>query len=176
MKYFMQWWYFITCNNIVCVSSTIPKNFQYLREHLDHWLISKQLQTNLGFSIIVRSARSGFFKKRFFGGQKFFSWSHWYPCFRLLVMSALGSLVACFLTCVILRFTSGVTPADCTAWQPSLFNPQTCLQALVEVRTRAWTQDHLCSKHSAVYHSGSGIFVFQFKLYFLICILTCQFS
>ena len=46
-------------------------------------------------------------------------WSHSYPCFGLLVMYALGFKarvdfsLACFLAYVlVLRFTSGVTPAD----------------------------------------------------------------
>ena len=62
----------------------------------------------------------------------------------------------CFLTCVILRFTSGVTPADCTevstAAQPFRFMYlQTCPQALVEVRAVARIHDcfHRClSVHS----------------------------
>ena len=52
-------------------------------------------------------------------GRKSLLWGHWYPCFGLLVLSALGFKAkvypfACLLTSVILRFTSGVTPADCT--------------------------------------------------------------
>ena len=31
-----------------------------------------------------------FFFLKFFGGHKSFSWGHWYPCFGLQVMSALG--------------------------------------------------------------------------------------
>ena len=44
------------------------------------------------------------------------------------IQSQGGSLFACFITCVILRFTSGVTPADCmeVRMQLSLFNPHTC--------------------------------------------------
>ena len=47
-----------------------------------------------------------------------FLWGHWYPCFGLLVTSALGfkarvDSLACFLACVLfLRFTSGATPAN----------------------------------------------------------------
>ena len=53
-----------------------------------------------------------------FGGHKFFFWGGWYPWFGLLVMSALGfkarvRSLACFLAWVILRFTSGATPAEC---------------------------------------------------------------
>ena len=50
-----------------------------------------------------------------------------------------GGSLACFLTCVILRFTSDATPADCIevsmAAEPfrSMYL-QTCPQALVEVR------------------------------------------
>ena len=60
------------------------------------------------------------------GGHKSFLWGHWYPCYRLLMMSVLGfkvrvnPLLACFLTCVILRFTSGVTPADCISIEVSM--------------------------------------------------------
>ena len=46
-------------------------------------------------------------------------WGHSYPCFELLVTSALGFKasvdfsLACFLACMLfLRFTSGVTPAN----------------------------------------------------------------
>ena len=47
-----------------------------------------------------------------------FLWGHRYPCFGLLVTSALGfkarvDSLACFLACTLfLRFTSGATPAD----------------------------------------------------------------
>ena len=47
-----------------------------------------------------------------------FLWGHWYPCFGLLVTSALGfkarvDSLACFLACMLfLRFTSGAIPAD----------------------------------------------------------------
>ena len=50
-----------------------------------------------------------------------------------------GGPLACFLTCGILRFTSGVTPADCIevsmAAEPFRSRYlQMCPQALVEVR------------------------------------------
>ena len=76
----------------------------------------------------------GFF---FFGEHKSLLWSHWYPCFGPLVMSALGlkarvDPLAGFLACMILRFASGATPADCievsVAAEPSLFDPCTYLQ------------------------------------------------
>ena len=53
-----------------------------------------------------------------------FLWGHWYLCFGLLVMSALGfkarvDSLACFLACALfLRFTSGATPADLLAAEP----------------------------------------------------------
>ena len=59
---------------------------------------------------------------KFFGRHMSFSWGHWYPCFGLLVTSALGSqakvdpFFACFLACVILRFSSGATPGDWSAF------------------------------------------------------------
>ena len=66
---------------------------------------------------------------------------------RKIMGQALGSFkarvdpFACFLTCVILRFTSGVTPADCVEvsmaakpfWSTYL-HLQMCPQALLEVR------------------------------------------
>ena len=60
-----------------------------------------------------------FFK--IFWGTQFLLWGHWYPCFGLLVTSALGfkarvdhPLLACFVDVHngFLRFTSGVTPAN----------------------------------------------------------------
>ena len=68
---------------------------------------------------------------------------------------ALGfkTLFACFLACVILRFTSGVTRADCieVSVEAKLFQPTylqiMCPQALGEIRT----YDRLCrTQHSAV--------------------------
>ena len=54
------------------------------------------------------------------GGHKSFSLGHWYSCFGLLLKSVLGFKarvdfwLAHFLACTLfLRFTSGVTPADC---------------------------------------------------------------
>ena len=57
------------------------------------------------------------FFQKIFGGHKFFSWGHRYPCFGVQVMSPLGFKAsvdpfACFLACVILRFTSGATADD----------------------------------------------------------------
>ena len=71
-------------------------------------------------------------------------------------MSALGFkarvdpfFFACFLACVILIFTSGVTHADCTEvimaaeHFQSTYLQMFSLQALVEVRARAQTHDCL---------------------------------
>ena len=75
-----------------------------------------------------------------------------------LVFQSQGRSLACFLACVILRLTSGVTPADCIEvsiaakpFQSTYL--QTCPQALVEVR--GLNHDHLCGKHSAVCHSAT---------------------
>ena len=70
------------------------------------------------------------------------------------------SLFACFLTCVILRFTSGATPADCieVSMAAERFQStylQTCLQVLVEVWAGARTQYCLCCEHSTEYHSAT---------------------
>ena len=56
-----------------------------------------------------------------------------------------GSLV-CFLACVILRFTSGATPADCieVSLAAKPFGStylQMCLQTLVKVRIKPTTQN-----------------------------------
>ena len=69
-----------------------------------------------------------------FVGHKSFLWGHWYPCFGLLVTSALGFKVRVdSLTCML--------PRLCTTWQHGMAAElswstylQTCLQALVEVR------------------------------------------
>ena len=67
-----------------------------------------------------------------------------------------GRSLAWFLTCVILRFTSGVTCADCIEHSISA---EMCLQALVEVRARPgfkpMTVHAACSKHSAVNYSAT---------------------
>ena len=70
------------------------------------------------------------------------------------------SLFACFLSYVILRFTSGVRPTDCIevsmAAKPFFTTYlQTCPQGLVEFQVGAQTHDCLCSEHSTVYHSGT---------------------
>ena len=72
------------------------------------------------------------------------------PCFGLLVTSALGFKArtdpfACFFTCVILRFTSGATPADCRGQHgsQSFLIPCTCRH----VHKHWWrfgTQTHDC--------------------------------
>ena len=63
-----------------------------------------------------------------------FLWGHWYPCFRLHVMSTLGvkARVDPFL-CAFLPVWSSDSPLALhlltvkrSAWQPSLFNQHTC--------------------------------------------------
>ena len=106
--------------------------------------------------------KGNLFLKKFFGGHKSFSWGHWYPCFWTSGDECPGSQcqgrsLACFLTCVILRFTSGVTPADCmgSAWQPSLFNPHACRCTLKHWwRFGARTGDRSCRMQQA-----QGIFM-----------------
>ena len=49
-----------------------------------------------------------------------------------------GGSHVCFLTCVILRFTSGATPADCvwrSAWEPSFFDLHTFRSRIGRVPT-----------------------------------------
>ena len=79
-----------------------------------------------------------------------------------------GSLV-CFLACMILRFTSGVTPADCievsmVAEPFEYMHLQTYLQALVEVLARPGLKATIVhaagSKHSTVNHSATPASVF----------------
>ena len=67
--------------------------------------------------------------------------------------SQAGSL-ACFLTYVILRFTSGATPAVRSAWQLGLFNLNTCKHVHKHWwRLRVRTHNHPFSERSTVYHS-----------------------
>ena len=72
--------------------------------------------------INISGERVSFFSEvllTFFCDRKFFFFKIFKDINPFLVMSALGFktrvdfLLACFLTIVILRFTSGVTPADC---------------------------------------------------------------
>ena len=58
-----------------------------------------------------------------------------------------GESLACFLACVILRFTSGMTPADCieASMEPSLFNPHTCRHVHKHWwKFGSWTHDLPC--------------------------------
>ena len=71
-------------------------------------------------SVVVQSTNRSVSLCKFllFTLHKSFSWGHWHPCIGLLMTSGLGFKArqdpfVCFLTCVILRFTSGATPADC---------------------------------------------------------------
>ena len=98
----------------------------------------------------------------------FFSW---YSRFWHLVTSAPGfqsqggSLFTCFLTCVILRFTSGMTPADCRDHHGSrafLTHVLTNVSASIggglgwgSSPCLAQTQDRLCDEHSTEYHSAT---------------------
>ena len=67
-----------------------------------------------------------------FGGHKSFSWGHWYPCFGLLVMSALGLKDRVDpLRAFSLMWTSDsrlvwhLLTVQGSAWQPSLLDPHT---------------------------------------------------
>ena len=75
-----------------------------------------------------------------------------------------GGSLACFLTCVIPTFTSGMTPADCIevskAARPFRSTYlQTCLQALVEVFARLGLKPMTIRanrrKHGVVNHSAT---------------------
>ena len=74
-------------------------------------------------------------------------------------MQSQGGSLACFLTWVILRFTSGVTPANCIDvsmaakpfWSKYL---QTCPQALAEVQTAALSHNHLWDMTNRVFPNG----------------------
>ena len=104
------------------------------------------------------------FLKKFLEDMSFL-WGHWYPYFGLLVISALGfkamvGSLACFLTCGILRFTSGVTPADCIEasmaakpfWPTHL---QMCLQTLLEVQgSNPWPSVWWAQRCIPFGHSG----------------------
>ena len=81
------------------------------------------------------------------GGHKSFMWGHWYPCFVLLVTSALGfktrvDSFACML-CHLCAIGSSDTPLVwhlLTSWYPawwlSYFDPHTCIQVLVGLESR----------------------------------------
>ena len=88
-------------------------------------------------------------------GHKCFLWGYWYPCFGLLVISA----------CVILRFTSSSTTADCIEVSrvakpfQSTYLQIMCPQVLVGVQTH----DRQCRPHhSAVSHSTTPVIVYCF--------------
>ena len=116
------------------------------------------------------------FLKKHFGGHKSFSWGHWYSLFWTSGnvcprFQSQGGFLACFLTCVILRFTSGVTPADYIGVNMAV-EPfwSTYLQKAYGGgkmhkhwwRFVAWTHDHPCRTQQAwrckpLRHSGSGL-------------------
>ena len=80
-----------------------------------------------------------------------------------------GSLV-CFLTCVILRFTSGVTPADCieVSMAAKPFRSrylQTCPSSIGgNSGIKPMTVHATCSKHSTVNHSATLVRLTSRKL------------
>ena len=91
-----------------------------------------------------------------YGAHKSFSWGHRCPCFRLLVISALGfnAKVDPFLH-AFLPVGSSDSPMmwhlltlKRSAWQLSLFRP--CLQALVEVQAKSRTHDRLCGDNGSL--------------------------
>ena len=68
---------------------------------------------------VCKENHNSFFFQRIFGGLKSFLWGHWYPCFRLLVTSALGFKTRVDLSLAFfpssyasLKFTSGATPVN----------------------------------------------------------------
>ena len=75
----------------------------------------RELEINISWPDLKKD----FFNKIFEEKSPFHGATVSYPCFGPLVTSAMGfksqggSLFAWFLTCVILRFTSGATPTDC---------------------------------------------------------------
>ena len=101
---------------------------KYFPKSTQFWLFEAVLNTTCVFLLYSRDVSNhlwvqnvlvlfSFFEV--FGRHKSFSWGHWYPCFGLLVMSALGFKarvdfsLACFLACALyLRFTSSATPTD----------------------------------------------------------------
>ena len=94
----------------------------------------------------------------FWRGHKSFSWGHWYSCFGDICpgFQSQGGSLACFLTCVILRFTFGVTPADYRGQHGSrTFSSHvyTCRHVHKHWwRFGAQTHNHPCGEHSTVYH------------------------
>ena len=90
------------------------------------------VQGLLGIRLKPHSGPRQFFKK-FFWRHKSFSCGHWYPCFRPLVMSALGfkARVDPFLCAFSLIWSSNsplvwhLLTVQRSAWQLSLFDPHT---------------------------------------------------
>ena len=87
----------------------------------------------------------------------------------------------CFLACVILRFTSGVTPADCVEVQHGSRNFSihilTDLFASIggglgQIRLKPMTVRAAHSKHGAVNHSATPTrLIYQLLFYFLVAAL-----
>ena len=161
--------YFICTVNSVYYWSNI-----YSSSWKRKWISEKVYETFW----VIKSFRRTIFLKKIWS----FLWGYSYPCFGLLMMTALvfktslDPFFASFLTFVIPRFTSGVTPADCIevsmAAKPSwLTYLQTCPQALVEVQAGARTYDHLRDEHNAIFtrplHFGGKLSVRPLE--YLVC-------
>ena len=114
------------------------------------------------------ASNKGCFLKKFWGHKSFFLG----PLIPLFWTSgdicpgfqSKGGSLACFLTCVVLRFTSGATPADCIEVSMAAKPFQTtylqmCPQALVEDWARPglepMTVHAAHSKHGTVNHSAT---------------------
>ena len=96
--------------------------------------------------------------KSFFGVIDMLFWTSGDVCPGF--QSQVVSIFTCFLACVILRFTSGATTADCI--EVSMANEpfwsmylQMGSQALMEVWAGAQRTYNLCSEHRAVHHSAT---------------------
>ena len=83
----------------------------------------------------------------FFLGEQSFLWGCWYPCFGLLVMSAMGFKARedPFLACFRLQWIPRIHLWCDSCWpfggqhgSPAVFHPRTCTQALVEVEPELW--------------------------------------
>ena len=94
---------------------------------------------------------------KIFGGHMSFSWGHWYPCFRLLMTSALGFKARVDLSCTLscLRATPQIQ-LRCNTCQPldSRDSGLSCsLHAAAEVGCRG-SNGISCSEHRRSTHSA----------------------
>ena len=146
--------------HITITFSTVNMNYSWAGGHVNE-SHSRKLSQHSTSSI--RLVFMYFFN--IFGGHKSFLWGHSYSCFGLLVTSALGfsqgGSLAWFNASVILRFTSGVTLADCIevsmAAKPfrSMYLQILCWQAMVGVRTH---NHYATAQHCKPFgHSGSAL-------------------